>query len=96
MTHAYEKVREENYFEDVLRNMRSASGGWTVRFGETGDGVRPNYQIEKLAGEVTRFHGRTHEEFHERPDASFDETRLSQPLTYADVYREIKRCLRPR
>ena len=47
MTHAYEKVREENYFEDVLRNTRSASGGWTVRFGETGDGVGPNYQMRK-------------------------------------------------
>lgn len=94
MTHAYEKVWEENYFEDVLRNMRSASGGWTVRFGETGDGVWPNYQIEKNTGEVTRFHGRTHKEFHERPDVSFEE--LSKPLTYAEVQREKKRCLRPR
>ena len=91
--HAYLKVREENYFRGVLGNMSPNS---RVRFGETGDGVWPNYQIERPDGELERFRGSNHKSFHEKWDETFDENKLSEPLTYANVQQNIARCRRYR
>lgn len=62
----------EKYVHALLGNM---PGGATVRLGETGDGIAPNYQVES-EGSVTLFRGSSH-----RPwtggQAAFDRGKIS-------------------
>ena len=96
----HELVSDPDYFRDVMRNM-----GWIaskdhrrVRFGLTGDGHSPNYQVEwpsdhPEAGKVRRFSGRSHNAFHDAPLTTFDPERLTQPFTWEEVQGMLKQAL---
>lgn len=86
----HELVEDSNYFRDVMRNMKEVTGQRhtaTVRFGITGDGISPHYEI--TAGEgldkplVFSFDGKSHKRFHSL--MPFDEARLTESYTYLQV-----------
>lgn len=91
----FEKVEDHNYFRDVLGNMSSQANGnhgtVQVRFGKTGVGFSPNYQI--TVGPITkRYSGRSHELFHEEPNVAFEEDNLTQGVySFADVQEMIRK-----
>lgn len=86
----WEKVKDPSYFRAVMRNFvalgfgPSKDGQAIVRFGSTGDGVHPNYQIESEGREAQCFRGSNHKEADDLADA-FDPARISEPFTYAEV-----------
>lgn len=92
----HEKVKDDNYFRDVLGNMYAQGGAdrgsAKVRFGNTGDGVTPHYQIE--AGGITRrYSGKTHKLYHDQPEVAFEDGHLS-PGTFSvpEVQAMIAAC----
>jgi len=76
----YEMVKDEDYFRDVLGNIYTQAGldrgSAKVRFGKTGDGVSPHYQVE-VNGLTRRYSGRTHMAYHEDSEVPFDDFNLS-------------------
>ena len=92
--HPYQLVQSSDYFRGVLGNMGGRHDGFTVRFGQTGDGTHPHYQIEDRNGaNPRRFRGDNHKPFHDKPRQSFDPDRLSEPVTFGGVQELLRRCL---
>lgn len=71
------------FLECVLGNMEATS---TVRFGQTGTGVRPNYQVSSNGLDFT-FGGIDHKKFQ---DESFTSDHISIPFSYAEVTIAMK------
>lgn len=70
------------FLSDVLDNMRDHQET-TVQFGETGNGVYPNYQIIFPNGRKWEVRGRNDETFSNADD--FDEKRISKPFLLHQV-----------
>lgn len=94
----WEDVTEDSYFRGILGNIHHRGGlgpkaEIRVRFGTTGDGVCPNYQLEGSNGQVIRFFGRSHKEFHESQWLTFDPARLSdETFCIEDIKSMLARC----
>ena len=71
-----------NFLRKVLGNMRDYSES-TVRFGETGQGIQPNYQITFPNNRVLTINGSSHKQFSSADE--FDENRISSPFTYEQI-----------
>ena len=73
----------------VLDNLRD-NEGTTVRFGQTGEGIKPNYEITFANGRVWVLNGASHDTF---PDTStFDPQRVSTPFTRDQVKQAVQRA----
>lgn len=69
------------FLRTVLDNMREE--GTTVRFGNTGQGIKPNYQIRFPNTVSISFSGLSHERFN--GPATFEEKNLSEPFSYSTI-----------
>ncbi|MFG5121724.1 hypothetical protein [Methylorubrum sp. POS3] len=94
----WELVVDPSYFRAVMGTMVSAGLGpkedvW-VRIGTTGEGKKPNYQVQGPDGRVIRFSGTSHKIYHEAPYVSFEPDNLSDEIfTYPDVVKLLALCL---
>ena len=70
------------FLRNVIDHMRGRAES-TVCFGETGEGIAPNYQVTFPNGVVRTIRGLSHEAF-EQAD-SFNEGRISRPFSLAEV-----------
>lgn len=92
----WEHVEDPSYFRKVLGNMVKLGFGpkreieGRVRFGLTGKGYAPNYQIEGADGSKHCFRGLGHSACLE-DDEEFSAQRLSDaPYSYEDVQGLLK------
>lgn len=69
------------FLRTVLDNMREE--GATVRLGNTGQGIKPNYQVRFPNTVSISFSGLSHERFH--GPATFEEKNLSEPFSYSTI-----------
>jgi hypothetical protein len=98
----WEDVTEDSYFRGILGNIHHRGGlgpraEIRVRFGITGDGTSPNYQLEGSNGQVYRFAGNGHELFHKDPTISFEPDRMSEEtFGVEDIKQMIANCKVPR
>jgi hypothetical protein len=72
------------FLQKVLSNMATDS---SVRFGQTGKGIRPNYQVTYANGEIAVFRG-THETFQDID--KFNRDNISIAFSYEDVLLAMK------
>lgn len=56
-----------------------------IKFGLTGKGIRPNYQVINIDGSVMAMRGDTHSEF---DIDKFDESRISECYTLDDILKK--------
>lgn len=60
------KALDPKYKSKVLLNtMDGRTHGATVKFGNMGKGIMPNYQIEYANGQIFTFSGRSHQRLNE-------------------------------
>lgn len=75
-----------SFLSKVFDNMRNQPSA-TVRFGKTGTGVRPNYQVTfPIEGGEPIKHprrGSTHKRYQDTE--AFNEERISDPFTYEQI-----------
>lgn len=96
----WEDVKDPSYFKGVMGNMvrlgcgKKSPDAGCVRFGRTGGGIAPNYQIERLAPEPEKFqfNGLGHIEV-EHVDETFAPEKISEQFSYLEVERMLARCL---
>ena len=97
MTLPHEAVASPDYFRDVLRSMRTIAEVHLrrVRFGTTGEGVAPNYEItypdDHYSADNARFphHGLTHKTHHQAPKP-FDAANLSRKYSWDEVLQMLR------
>lgn len=91
----WEDVTDPSYFRAVMRNFVAMGFGPSkgseavVRFGSTGGGVHPNYQIEGRDASVQCFRGSNHKEADDLAEA-FIPANISEPFTYDEVSELLK------
>lgn len=94
----WEDVKDPSYFRSVLGNMVKlgfgprSNGAGKVRFGRTGDGYAPNYQIEGPEGTKNVFNGMGHAEAR-HVEEEFAEDRLSEQFSYQQVQAMLARLI---
>ena len=78
------------FLQSVLSNMGSKNLNGTVRFGTSGKGEVPNYQVKKEFGPIapdrcliTVFQSRSHKKY--TGTAVFNNDNLSEAFSYADI-----------
>ena len=98
----WEKVTDQSYFKGVLGNMVALGCGprrsdqAAIRFGNTGGGHAPNYQIELPGGEKRCFNGMGHKEASSGSD-EFAPANLSvERFSYQDVEGMLSRLQSPK
>lgn len=91
----WELVADHRYFRKVLGNMTALGfgpkhdGKAYVRFGNTGGGIAPNYQIQGDDNAIHCFGGRNHQT---STDDEFETGHLSEErFTYRDVTAMLAR-----
>ncbi len=77
------------FLRHVLEHMRGRDES-TVRLGETGTGVQPNYQVTFPNGVTRALRGSSHEAFEQTE--VFDDTKISQPFNLAQVRAALERA----
>ena len=94
----WELVTDPRYFQGVLKSFVALGfgpkrdGEASVRFGNTGGGHSPNYQIQTNEGNIYCYGGRTHER---RAEGEFDSENLSEEkFSYTDVTTMLARARR--
>jgi hypothetical protein len=92
----WEKVADSTYFRRVLGNMVAAKELGAkeelgVRFGLTGAGHAPHYQVEAPSGERACFNGLNHKHSTVVDDAFAPHNLSDQAFTYAEVQQMLKR-----
>lgn len=75
------------FLRNMLDNMRKYEGS-TVRLGETGEGVQPNYQVTFPNGVCRTIRGSSHEAFDQAEE--FDSNKISEPFSRAQVEAAYK------
>jgi hypothetical protein len=96
----WEKVTDPNYFRKVLGQMVALGfgpkheGKAHVRFGGTGGGHAPNYQIEDNVGTTHCFRGMSHDPATLGDDAFAEKNLSEERFTYAQVQAMLARLLR--
>lgn len=73
------------FLGNVLKNMNNFEDS-TVSFGKTGMGIKPNYQVKFLNGDILTINGASHKQFSNAE--KFNDYRISQPFTFG----YIKQC----
>lgn len=98
--HPWELVSSSTYFRRVLGNFEKLGfgpkkdGHAHVRFGETGIGHSPHYQIADDAGTISCFNGRNHEQ-DKLVGQAFSEANLSERFfRYSEVQAMLANCKR--
>ena len=70
----------EEYWDSVISNMEK---GDYVRFGTTGRGIRPNYQVSSQSGKIRTYLGQDHERANE---PKYNEARITKrEFSFAEV-----------
>jgi hypothetical protein len=94
----WQLVRNPDYFRDVLGSMINVDGNarndnhLVVRFGLTGDGIRPNYQIETPLGNVHPIRGNNHKP--DRQVSKYATDELSEErFTFQGVQTLLENCI---
>lgn len=77
------------FLRNVLENMRGRDDS-EVQFGETGDGVMPNYQVKFPNGVVRTLRGSSHEAFEQAEP--FAVRNISEPFKLAEVTEAYMRA----
>lgn len=98
---SHELVEDPNYFRDVLNRMRMVANKELrrVRFGLTGEGIAPNYEITVPDGNYmensVRFpiSGLTHNAHHQSPEP-FEAANLTEKFSWDDVLGMLERALK--
>jgi len=80
----------ESFSKRVLEN---SGRGSSVRFGLTGSGELPNYQVEVDGQPPALFRGRSHKKW-TGEESSFVDERISQPIAYQDLSEAFVRHFR--
>ena len=93
----HELVKDQNYFRDVRGNMGamiSEKELRRVRFGLSGEGVAPNYQVS-TPGETEKypFSGLSHKP-DQRTLEAYDDANLTDPFTWEDVQQMLERVIK--
>ncbi|RUQ35594.1 MAG: hypothetical protein EKK71_11860 [Candidatus Competibacteraceae bacterium] len=70
------------FLRHVIDHMLGCSES-TVRFGKTGQGIMPNYQIISPNGVIKTLRGSSHDAF--KQVGAFDEKRISRPFLLAEI-----------
>lgn len=94
----WEEVDTLNYYREVLGNIvsyrKDKEQNVVVRFGTTGKGVSPHYQIEVMDDTKHCINGLNHQTFVETPEDQFDRNNLSEKVyTYPDVQQLLKSAI---
>ena len=95
----WEQVSDPRYFKRVMKNMVDLGFGPRqsevahVRFGITGIGHAPNYQIEEPDGTKHCFRGMGHREASEVDDEFASGNLSPDRFTYADIEAMLGRML---
>lgn len=89
MEHFWEHVRSSDYYRNVLRNMIGPKAERRVRFGTTGVGVSPHYEIIADGAKPMPYSGLNHEP---APEEKFDDGNLSREYSYGEVQLMLSRC----
>ena len=69
------------FLKSVLDNMNTEDT--KIRFGTTGQGIKPNYQVSYPEKEPITFSGRNHEKF--SGSDRFEENNLSESFPYSTI-----------
>lgn len=83
----WEQVNNFDYYEQVAGNMISPNDDTTVRFGTTGDGTRPNYQVTKSNGETVAYSGLNHKE--DKKTDIYNDHRISEKAYSRSEVRQL-------
>lgn len=78
----------KNFLSNVINNMRFE--GSVVRFGETGTGTRPNYQITFPNGRIWTIRGSSHETYEDTD--KFNIEKISDPFSFAVIRAALQKC----
>lgn len=78
------------FLRKAISNLRSIEGA-TLRFGETGKGKKPNYQVVFPNGVINTYRGLNHKPFLQR--GQFAEPNISKPFTRFDLDNALKKAL---
>lgn len=70
------------FLRNVIDNMRNFEEA-KVRFGETGQGIQPNYQVTFPNGIVRTFRGSSHKPFSQAEEFNLDN--LSEAFSLEDI-----------
>jgi len=77
-----------NFIKKALINMASDNSS-VIRFGTTGKGIRPNYQITFSNGDTLVFNGSSHKSVQRK--ASFDKKKVSDPFDYELIEKIVEK-----
>lgn len=78
----------KNFLSNVISNMRFE--GSVVRFGETGTGAQPNYQITFPNERIWTIRGSSHETYEDAE--KFNTDRISDPFSFAVISAALQKC----
>ena len=78
----------KSFLSNVISNMRFEDS--LVRFGETGKGTRPNYQITFPNQRVWTIRGASHETYEDAE--KFNSERISKPFSLSVVRAALQKC----
>lgn len=73
-----------DFAQMVMGNMVKVGRGIAVRFGTTGRGVYPNYEVRYADGTVRAFRGRTHQLFF-GGEGRFSDGHLSREYGFEEI-----------
>lgn len=78
----------------MIKLFANSGVGASVRFGLTGNGTSPNYQVEfKDPDRTLLVSGRSHKEW-TGDDKEFDGSRISDPMSHEELYAAFLRRFR--
>lgn len=78
----------KSFLSNVISNMRFEES--RVRFGETGKGTQPNYQITFPNQRVWTIRGSSHETYEDAE--KFNSERISNPFSLAAIRAALEKC----
>ena len=72
------------FLRNVLQNMRNYEGT-TVKFGITGKGIKPNYQVTYPNGVKRNINGASHDE--DKRTDEYDKEKISKEFSLAQIQK---------
>jgi len=82
---------DEDYYRDVLGNMKRKEKSERVRFGMLGKGIHPNYEVTRESGNKECFKGVNHKPY--EGFELYEPEHISDPYDYTDVQRFIAKAM---
>jgi hypothetical protein len=75
-----------DYVSEVLKNLSKTGDPLAeVRFGTSGEGVQPNYEIKTTSGQAIAYRGNTHKASEEHDQ--WDDDNLTEPFSREEIQR---------